>query len=527
MKFCRAFQPLVIGLLFCTGCQYHFIPAQGTEQYVLAFNEDGHTVDIHRDFKPDTRGDQTEGRFADLFGAMDCYFRCHPDQPRRILIFAHGGLTTQDADIQRAQWQIPAIKRAGFYPVFIDWNAEFPSSYFEHLAYVRQGEKSKTVDHFLTAPLYLLGDLGCGIARAPSIWTQLSGVDAPLADARLKAMAEHQPHWLVDWTTLNVGKQYLQLADWYSDGAAPLPKDGEVPPISISMGAEMRTPQCWFWDGAEFLGTDPLKYLCVPLLAALGTPAWENMSRRTATLFEDPTEYNVLQQTHMNIDQLLQTGPPGHFEVFLRELETHIADLDKAEPGRAVHVTLVGHSMGTMVLNKALHRHPNLPVDNIVYMAAACSVRDCVANVVPFLVDHPQTQFYDLCLHPTCEIADVELFDLPPRGSLLVWIDEFLNAPQTMADRTFGRWQNVIPHVYLFPQSIWAQFHIKAFDMTPHGETWLDGKPEPQRHGDFSEMPYWDQSFWMPEPPQSPALRSVVDQLRTKLKTVDAHNGKI
>ena len=38
-------------------------------------------------------------------------------------------------------------------------------------------------------------------------------------------------------------------------------------------------------------------------------------------------------------------------------------------------ITIIGHSMGTMVANELFSQFPNLPYENIVYMAAASSVQ--------------------------------------------------------------------------------------------------------------------------------------------------------
>src|SRR5439155_20196527 len=109
-----------------------------------------------------------------------------------------------------------------------------------------------------------------------------------------------------------------------------------------------------------------------------------------------------------------------------------------------LEVTLVGHSMGTIILNRVV-RDSEINFANIVYMGAACSVEDFSRSVLPFMEKHPDTQFYNLTLHPVAEAGEWYpwLADLPPRGSLLIWIDNFLSNPVTEQERTLGRWRNL------------------------------------------------------------------------------------
>jgi len=180
--------------------------------------------------------------------------------------------------------------------------------------------------------------------------------------------------------------------------------------------------------------------------------------------------------------------------------------------------------MGTIVLDEWLRRdlleQRRQFYANIVYMAAACTVRDFSRSVVPYLVQHradpaasddPRkagTQFYNLMLHPLAELRERDrLFDLPPRGSLLVWLDNFLTDPQTPLDRTLGRWENIIPATDLIPQSVRGQVTLKAFPLAPYDDAVPPGKPDygPQAHGQFRGKPYWCPSFWRSESPVTPA----------------------
>ena len=41
-----------------------------------------------------------------------------------------------------------------------------------------------------------------------------------------------------------------------------------------------------------------------------------------------------------------------------------------------MRIIMTGHSMGTIVINELVQLFPNLPYENLVYMAGAASVRD-------------------------------------------------------------------------------------------------------------------------------------------------------
>ena len=66
-------------------------------------------------------------------------------------------------------------------------------------------------------------------------------------------------------------------------------------------------------------------------------------------------------------------------------------------------------------------------------------------------------------LHPMNEAREPNGFGLLPSGSLLVYVDEFLEVPKTVPDRTVGQWRNLraTRHVF-FPEEArrWMLFHV-------------------------------------------------------------------
>jgi len=152
--------------------------------------------------------------------------------------------------------------------------------------------------------------------------------------------------------------------------------------------------------------------------------------------------------------------------------------------------------MGTIVANEIIRTHPELPYANIVYMGAACSVSDFEKTMVPYLQKSTNAQFYNLTLHPIAEAREAQWFllDIPPRGSLLEWIDNFLASPRTIPERTLGKWENVISTSVLIPKEIAGRVHIKAFDVGA-GKT-----DNPEKHGAFSEQDFWKEEYWTAKP---------------------------
>jgi hypothetical protein len=120
-------------------------------------------------------------------------------------------------------------------------------------------------------------------------------------------------------------------------------------------------------------------------------------------------------------------------------------------------------------------------------------------------------------LNPKAETGELQkkFLDLPPRGSLLVWIDDFLSNPVHEQDRTMGRWTNLFlkpagraktsaqqildssdrVSFYAFnvgsgPKTRGNNFQWNGTASSPR----VTRSPEityPKTHGSLSELPYW------------------------------------
>jgi pimeloyl-ACP methyl ester carboxylesterase len=481
-----------------------------------------------------------------LLKCMDDYFQAAPPAsdcapatrprvpggPRRLLIFIHGGLNTQVVSLQRVSEAAPGrqalfreISEGGFYPVFVNWRSSLVSSYFEHLVYLRQGQKLPRLGP-VTAPVVLAVDAARSITRAPLVWSAQLGNDLgttpPLTPTHRNDADEVARHLLCDY-------QYGGSEDCHKKYAFRQPplcvpfnirKDQALPQFPrklstdpgvfpISVGADLR--DCGDMTGAfvGYLATIPTRFLSTPFIDALGTSAWDTMLRRVHMLFNTDEEYQVkdhffrrasdLARKHAEGDGLQNIPRAGGLSVFLTQLSDHIAQ----NPGEW-EITIVGHSMGTIVANQMLReaqvRRLRLPVMNIVYLAAAASIRDVYDSVLPWLADDSRARFFNLTLHPIAEEREAYRpaglpLDPGPRGSLLVLIDNFLSKPLTLLDRTAGRYENFVLAMHGIPHALRGRVHLTTFSVGAGVRA-----TNPQSHSEMgSRFRFWLADCWLPE----------------------------
>jgi hypothetical protein len=494
-------------------------------EHVIAVDGAGRPHDPMSPNSPAYSIQEYRSQINGIFNAMDAFQKQHPD--RKILIFVHGGLNSPADSLASADSEMDCVMAAGYYPIYLDWNSDLFSTYGEHIALITQGETDNTVVRALLTPAYVLADIGRAATRIPIVWInqfasdiQATGSDfaALPKDGRYAATrpAEYPQYqrWAAGRRGQALAKVYHQL--WLAQ------KDDEKKPIRqelrIYIGPDYDVnPWHMTQLGVLYVLTLPTKLISQPLIDWLGTPAWQVMSRRTLIAFDGDLGGNpsnpdldpaAVSQRETRVDTATDYSTIGAMEIFRDRLQKHTSSTTRPMPS-SYEITLVGHSMGTMVLNEWLRRDllesKHQVYANIVYMAAACSVRDFSRAVVPYLIENPQTQFYDLMLHPLADLRERGRgYDLPPRGSLLVWLDDFLTDPQTPLDRTLGRWDNMVTATELIPKSVRKQMNFKAFALAPYNtQPPPAGQPNygPQEHGQFRGNPYWSKDFWADQQP--------------------------
>jgi len=231
--------------------------------------------------------------------------------------------------------------------------------------------------------------------------------------------------------------------------------------------------------------------------------------RRTQTAFRKPSEFDIrARQDSVAVSEAMRASPSGALSIFLRKFSNELKFLESQSDVK-YEITLIGHSMGAILLNDMIRMFNDLPYKNIVYMGAACSIRDLETSVIPYLQKDSTAQFYNLSLHPLAEKREINYGDIPSRGSLLAWIDNFYASPQTHLDRTLGQWQNIIQATHIFPESVKGQVTLKAFGLRAFG---LGKNPQrrqvlkdatnqtgPNAHAEFNDYEFWKPKFREPD----------------------------
>jgi pimeloyl-ACP methyl ester carboxylesterase len=337
----------------------------------------------------------------------------------------------------------------------------------------------------------------------------------------------------------------------------------------------------------SWLLTEPVKISSTLFLDGLAAQPWKNMLRRTRTMFERESEFlpeltytdvqnlAIYQSNLLHkpvdpvalLDQINSTGRTGAVDEFCDYAQQRLAALGLTKPEvgpRYPTITLVGHSMGAIVGCEVVSRFHQLPLDNLVFEGAACSIRDFKKEVVPYLEEQNlresiwstfktqygikdataspvrKTHFFDLCLHDNSENGEENPgnYDLSERGSLLTWIDILYQNPESENDRCLGRWVNAILSTDDIPKDILNRITIKEFgrnrttasDPIPpqYGFERINGKTilEPMKHGDFTRfnegpgniptnLEFWATRYRHPEKPISSKTQLTTRTRRT------------
>jgi hypothetical protein len=550
---------ICIGLL--SGCSNKY--PDNLYYHVIEFDPNGKIVDLYKDKRP--KNAPAPDQFNDILKNMQTCLAGKTDA--RVIVYVHGGLNSPSDAIDAAKEHLKEIttQDPNCYPVFVIWDSGLIDTYREHLFDVRQGRNNSETRAWgwVDWPIYLVSDFLVAIARAPTVWLQQGTTDSDSVMAGVASIFSYnrtqevvQKHkeekpttrpdnsgeradvWLERKNEVNATAFYLVLNRLYfRDSQRPATQPSTQ--ISISIGVDHSQPMDWVGRGFIYAAFLPFKLFFAPIIDGLGTPAWREMGRRAQAIVDGSSDFTVNGKTKSDaIAKYVDQGTGGGLDLFISKLA------DGAQPTQdgkkpTWQVTLIAHSAGTVVLNEVLRRQiqrelkggSTLPVQNVVYMAAACSIRDFTESVIPFmeLPKHQNVNYYNLTLHPSAETIEADGYELVPRGSLLCWIDDFLTSPQNPLDRTLGRWDNIVQTPYVFPESLRGRVAIKAFGLerpiTPTTKPILD----PQIHGDFTDSPFWEASFWKPAAPLNPEGSRIgvaeQEKERLKAKAPEAANG--
>lgn len=538
----------------------------------------------------------------------------------RIVIFIHGGLNTRDDAIERVNktaqqimgWQ--GEERA--FPMFVSWPSDLASCYGQSLLSVRGGRKTSKVYTVPSLPVVAATNVATSVVNMPlNIVNQIKVSDWP-------SLTHSQPR--DGWSGEPSGPDGVAKWDVYRGT------------FDSTFGTQAGAVSAWIL-------TLPFKLTVFALGTDAGRRGWEMMLRRTQTMFRLPEEACDSPGQDMEPPRIgAAKQPSGAFAILLGEIQRQYqlyVDDHRHGKNPDFQIILVGHSMGTIILNQALTFFPDLPVKDVVYAAAACSVHDAEMSVIPFLqakrrkartaflfdvydqwksslskgfkpssgsspvvtaqlldlrsnppsaVDDPArydpllgqsdfcrvftdrlgeilsgsrvpkedgagdarggklngveigslanqiniecdagrlsnaqvavaaaqclrgtdlysddfrseqlltalnnkcVNFYNLSLHPLAEVSETNYGDLVPRGSLLMWIDTFLQSPATAYERTMGTWDNAMATIAVW-RSVPDLVHFKCFDARFNYLPW--------KHGEIAQGPFWTREWYAP-----------------------------
>lgn len=473
----------------------------------------------------------------------------------KILVFVHGGLNVFDITDRRVKNFADRIQNEEslndwHYPIFLSWPSNALGTWAESTFRIREGRKASLLTGLLTSPILIASELGQTVAKLPQTlyyqaFNDISMVTSDFdttkellgdqfSSARREAkrkLCRFIGSGAVDPKTRNKNScniDYKKMHQAHCNNSEQIKTE---PCIKIRAGTYHQTLSNGTIRTVGHLVTMPSRYTAGALWhSGIASNAWNNMKRRTENIFYPPQLFGEGRgagigeaTTKTVIDELCRSSLTADMDLmhggeFFRELLCRVTDESKSKKFD-YQITLVGHSMGAIVLDKtltALRRHwvGTTALRNIVYMAAASSIEDSLGSVVPVLVcrqknEHRpgfaqpchagqkegiKTDFYNLMLNTKAEVSETFKGGIVPTGSLLISIDQHHENPEHPLRRTFGSEVNVLSSLDIIERRFEPAFgdvNFKAFDSAPN--------MAPGKHGDFGSIPFWRKSTWLPE----------------------------
>jgi len=418
----------------------------------LAYREPDHAGDRRPDFA---------GRIRKLLDTIAA------TEGRQLLIYVHGGLNSEKSIVENSELQkiLAEMRHSNYEPLFLIWRTGAWETWWEQVSRVRGGQRFERA--VWDTPVYIGTDLLQGVVRAPVTYLKQIG----RVTDNTTASPEH------GWKLADEQWPYL---------------GGEVS-VSNNLVKHIHIDDQKFnlTRAVGYTLTFPVRTLTSPFVDSLGTTAWENMVRRARTTIHQTAEFDpacVTPGSEIWSELVADPRGTGAFVKLFRVIEGW--QNERQEHGKPkIQITLIGHSMGTIILGDLIRLFPKLPYRDIVYMGAATSIGEFSRSVIPYLREHPETRFYNLMLHPQREAVELTGGGAVPSGSLLEWIDEMYEPPRTMLDRTLGKWRNVRQARMIIPRDVGKRILLKVFGQ---------GTGEPVEHGDFNDARqcFWNPGYW-------------------------------
>lgn len=386
---------------------------------------------------------------------------------KTVAIIVHGGMENPYKALKDSDGILDEI-HTQYYPIFVIWDS-YLSAYPEQLLLVRSGHYSPF--GLITGPLFFfLGDL-----------LSCVGVVLSLIPAQVRSWWVGRPNYPNPDPAVALIER---LAASVKNGSpnihvAPLSYTQEESPFIDRLGWALIWPR-----------QRVVRLLTYFILGVMAPRTWQNLRRRARAMFRAPEEFDALVAGKAAVCDGVK---PHEAKGAVAQLAERLVETIGVKSDTPMPVTLIAHSLGSMITNEFInHAGKRLSYANIVYMAPACSVRDFADAVVPALRRNTGARAYVLTLHPKAEVNEQSGRGFLPRGSVLEWLERFLDPPLAHLDRTLGKFDNVWRALHVFPEEVRAQIHIKPFP--------FDGVTKPFEHVHFNDPDltprYWDPKFW-------------------------------
>ena len=433
-------------------------------------------------------------RIEVIADSLEAHIRRHHEA--EVMLILHGGRNTLAESMDEEMFVLQRIKatRPDVYPIFIKYESEDLSSYFEHLVYTVPDDREwyEKGWRLLRFPGAMIVDAAQGGSRLPlNVYQEASREWSILRESELKVEGGI-PDTLLGHFQVPHGRQPLGF---------------RVMRFVLGMAAI------------------PPRAVVDVVIAALGPGEWESMKRRSQVMLI--LDQNYIPDVHSTTDcrKALSSEPSGSDG---RDVVGAVGQLLRMLQVMSIKhsqltVSMIAHSTGAIVACNIVHESRKWKVrwKDIVFMAAACTVDDFDTKVRP-MIEHPDAwwpgnnarsdarggngaplpHFYNLSLHPSAELQEYRYpVALLVRGTLLVWIDDFLAPLGTFKTRTLGRAENAARYMGTLPAETLSRCYLKVFAYEKDAK----GSATPMSHGGFLNPSwcYWERPFWSPDSSQA------------------------
>lgn len=425
----RIYQFLISGLLITlVGCA-HTHPEVSQANYIRV-HEEGYPIDQDRQGLTPKQFD--EKYINKIIAGIDAWaeeaWNGHATKKARLLIYVHGGLNTYDEGLRSFEALLKEQNNPKAYPnlssyylLLINWNADLFSSLADDMFWIRFGNRN-LVAGWLTSPFLSVGYLLNSLAGAPvAYWSQMGNA----------------------------------FDSWNEN--FNIPNETTADRVNV---------------GITYFAAYPIRMLSVPFIKGYGTPAWEMMKRRNDLIFSGqlrPNAYDTKHGAGLTLMERLKQRIPAKNR--WKTLGCREGELE---------ITLVGHSMGTLVLTKLIQAHSDIHYERILYMGAASSIEEFEVSVLPYVTAHETSRFWSFSLATADEARERGSFDLYERGSLLIWIDNLFERVLTPMQLRIGKYRNY--------ERYYKQRHNEFSIRDRLCFSLFRGLPrEPRKHAEFHE----------------------------------------